>query len=209
MITMWYLQSHRTWDRFCHSCIGSSSSPSGPSRRTSLCRWQRRCTPDRSKLFGSHGQRPWLHGVVNLVFFTCLGEVNLVPRPGHAPLIPEGRLGIIRRVDPLSRRGHVTRRAPTHPTFLVIELAEPDPSEDLQGRYLPHVGRSTGPGDRLEQPVSIGADDLAVGVPGLLSFGQPRLLDSGGIALIPLGRGPRSQPARLDGRQAVQRGPEG
>jgi hypothetical protein len=25
-----------------------------------------RCTPDRSKLFGSHGQRPWLHDVVKL-----------------------------------------------------------------------------------------------------------------------------------------------
>src|SRR6516225_2001236 len=24
MITTWYLQSHRTWDRLCHSCIGSS-----------------------------------------------------------------------------------------------------------------------------------------------------------------------------------------
>src|SRR3954451_20690933 len=65
MITMWYLQSHRTWDRFCHSCIGSPPSPLGPSRGTSLCRWQRRCTPDRSKLFGSHGQRPWLHVVVS------------------------------------------------------------------------------------------------------------------------------------------------
>jgi hypothetical protein len=25
MTTIWYLYSHRTWDRFCHSCIGSSS----------------------------------------------------------------------------------------------------------------------------------------------------------------------------------------
>jgi hypothetical protein len=25
------------------------------------------CTPDRSKLFGSHGQRPWLHDVVKEV----------------------------------------------------------------------------------------------------------------------------------------------
>src|SRR5512135_3436822 len=64
MITTWYLQSHRTWDRFCHSCIGSPSCPKGPSRRGSLCRLTRRCTPDRSKLFGSHGQRPWLHDVV-------------------------------------------------------------------------------------------------------------------------------------------------
>src|SRR4051794_13725551 len=64
MITMWYLQSHRTWDSSCHSCIGSPSRPLGPSGGTSLWRWARRCTPDRWKLFGSHGQRPWLHDVV-------------------------------------------------------------------------------------------------------------------------------------------------
>src|SRR5512135_1863183 len=64
MITTWYLQSHRTWDRSRHSCIGSPSSPLGPSRRASLCRLTIRGTPDRSKLFGSHGQRPWLHDVV-------------------------------------------------------------------------------------------------------------------------------------------------
>src|SRR3954471_18125141 len=28
-MTTWYLQSHRTWDRFCHSCIGSPSCPKG------------------------------------------------------------------------------------------------------------------------------------------------------------------------------------
>jgi hypothetical protein len=27
--------------------------------------FRRRCTPDRSKLFGSHGQRPWFHEVMN------------------------------------------------------------------------------------------------------------------------------------------------
>src|SRR5271166_291143 len=29
IITTWYLQSHRTWDRLCHSCIGSSFLPHG------------------------------------------------------------------------------------------------------------------------------------------------------------------------------------
>src|SRR5947209_11872266 len=29
MITTWYLHSHRTWDRLCHSCIGSSFLPPG------------------------------------------------------------------------------------------------------------------------------------------------------------------------------------
>ena len=29
MITTWYLHSHRTWDRLCHSCIGSSFLPLG------------------------------------------------------------------------------------------------------------------------------------------------------------------------------------
>src|SRR5512142_482695 len=29
MITTWYLQSQRTWDRLCHSCIGSSFLPRG------------------------------------------------------------------------------------------------------------------------------------------------------------------------------------
>src|SRR6188508_3158813 len=76
MITMWYLQSHRTWDRFCHSCIGSPSSPLGPSRRGSLCRLSRRCTPDRSKLFGSHGQRPWLHDVVIQRFCREISELT-------------------------------------------------------------------------------------------------------------------------------------
>jgi small-conductance mechanosensitive channel len=28
-------------------------------RKDSLCRLANACTPDRSKLFGSHGQRPW------------------------------------------------------------------------------------------------------------------------------------------------------
>src|SRR5262245_27881362 len=53
MITTWYLQSHRTRDRSCHSCIGSPSRPEGPSRRGSLCRLVTEGTPDRSKLFGS------------------------------------------------------------------------------------------------------------------------------------------------------------
>src|SRR3954449_467405 len=99
MITMWYLQSHRTWDRFCHSSIGSPSSPLGPSRRTSLCRWQRRCTPDRSKLFGSHGQRPWLHNVVTLADHLGVVRVGTPNLPkillvepgavlGAAPVLP-------------------------------------------------------------------------------------------------------------------------
>src|SRR5512133_2276717 len=29
MITTWYLQSQRTWDRLCHSCIDSSFLPRG------------------------------------------------------------------------------------------------------------------------------------------------------------------------------------
>src|SRR4051812_21473995 len=29
MITTWYLQSQRTWDKLCHSCIGSSLLPRG------------------------------------------------------------------------------------------------------------------------------------------------------------------------------------
>src|SRR5262245_28280272 len=29
MITTWYLHSHLTWDRLCHSCIGSSFLPLG------------------------------------------------------------------------------------------------------------------------------------------------------------------------------------
>ena len=29
IITTWYLHSHRTWDRLCHSCIGSSFLPRG------------------------------------------------------------------------------------------------------------------------------------------------------------------------------------
>src|SRR5512135_1525238 len=29
MITTWYLQSQRTWDKLCHSCIGSSFLPCG------------------------------------------------------------------------------------------------------------------------------------------------------------------------------------
>src|SRR5271157_3349972 len=29
MITTWYLHSHRTWDRLCHSCISSSFLPHG------------------------------------------------------------------------------------------------------------------------------------------------------------------------------------
>src|SRR5262249_16370014 len=29
MITTWYLQSQRTWDKLCHSCIGSSFLPPG------------------------------------------------------------------------------------------------------------------------------------------------------------------------------------
>src|SRR5262245_13104982 len=86
-ITTWYLQSHRTWDRFCHSCIGSPSCPRGPSRRRSLCLLTERCTPDRSKLIGSHGQRPWLHDVVTAVAGRVILAVDgLQPDVGHEVL---------------------------------------------------------------------------------------------------------------------------
>jgi transposase len=40
-----------------------------------------RCTPDRSKLFGSHGQRPWLHNVVKLVYYPPYhSKYNLIER---------------------------------------------------------------------------------------------------------------------------------
>src|SRR6476659_7216597 len=48
-MTTWYLQSHRTWDRLCQSCIGSSFLPRGAFRKGSLCRLARECTPDRSE----------------------------------------------------------------------------------------------------------------------------------------------------------------
>src|SRR5262245_60622924 len=48
-MTTWYLQSHRTWDRLCQSCIGSSFLPRGAFRKGSLCRLAGECTPDRSE----------------------------------------------------------------------------------------------------------------------------------------------------------------
>ena len=59
LMTTWYLHSHLTWDRLCQSCIGCSFLPRRAFRKDSLRRLARACTPDRSKLIGSHGQRPW------------------------------------------------------------------------------------------------------------------------------------------------------
>lgn len=63
-LTTWSLQSQHPWNRFGHSGTGPPFCPKGPSRRGSPCRLMGRCTPDRSKLFGLHGKRPWLHGVI-------------------------------------------------------------------------------------------------------------------------------------------------
>src|SRR5262245_768754 len=48
-MTTWDVQSHRTGDRLCPSCIGSSFLPRGAFRKRSLCRWVGECTPDRSE----------------------------------------------------------------------------------------------------------------------------------------------------------------
>ena len=45
-----------------------------------------RCTPDRWKLFGSHGQRPWLHDVVNSV---QRGRKVVIPGGSHAPYMSD------------------------------------------------------------------------------------------------------------------------
>jgi hypothetical protein len=134
MITMWYLQSHRTWDRFCHSCRGSPSSPLGPSRRASLCRLMIRGTPDRSKLFGSHGQRPWLHDVVR----RSDGGGGRCRSGGSAPGAgcatgPEGRvfqerMGRWRReVQPALRDGSRRGSVPTAATCFEILKVEEGP----------------------------------------------------------------------------------
>ena len=59
--TTWYLQSHRTCDKLFQSFIGSTSlslSRGFPCvvEPILFC-----FTPKRSKLFGSHGQRPWVY----------------------------------------------------------------------------------------------------------------------------------------------------
>src|SRR5262249_14126563 len=61
------------WGRGCQPDRGFSRSLGGGYSDLALRRpWRRRRrrpgegTPDRSKLFGSHGQRPWLHDVVIL-----------------------------------------------------------------------------------------------------------------------------------------------
>src|SRR5512142_822463 len=49
-------------------------------------------TPDRSKLFGSHGQRPWLHDVVTRAVLSAVaGERKRLA--ASAPKLPRGRPG--------------------------------------------------------------------------------------------------------------------
>lgn len=47
------------------TCSAACASARPPSRGASRCRLAIRGTPDRSKLFGPHGQKPWLHDVVS------------------------------------------------------------------------------------------------------------------------------------------------
>src|SRR5512143_455332 len=151
MITTWYLQSHRTWDRSRHSCIGSPSSPWGPSRRASLCRLTIRGTPDRSKLFGSHGQRPWLHDVV-----IPPGLISAMERHGHLALDPDVRQLLLtaspatidRMLAPIrGTAGHRRKRKSTSKSSRSIPIRtfadwnEPEPGL-LEVDFVAHGGDS-------------------------------------------------------------------
>src|SRR5215831_15416503 len=64
MITTWYLQSQRTWDRLCHSCRGSSFLPRGAFPEGGASVVLRRRHAGSLEALWVHGQRPWFHEVM-------------------------------------------------------------------------------------------------------------------------------------------------
>src|SRR4051794_30722145 len=104
---------------------------------------------------------------MDLIRLTCLGYVDLVPGPRRAPLVAEGRLRVVRRVDPLPGRRQVGRRAPTTPVALEVELSQPDPAQHLDRGDLPQPDRRHVVPEGVEEAIPVGADDLGVRVSGL------------------------------------------
>src|SRR5512135_2076375 len=59
MITTWYLHSHRTWDRLCHSCIGSSFLAHGAFPEGGAYVVSAGVHAGSLEALWVHGQRPW------------------------------------------------------------------------------------------------------------------------------------------------------
>src|SRR4029450_7349632 len=64
MITTWYLHSHRTWDRLCHSCRASSFPPCGPFPEGGADVVSKKMHAGSLEALWVHGQRPWFHEVM-------------------------------------------------------------------------------------------------------------------------------------------------
>jgi hypothetical protein len=134
--------------------------------------------------------------------------MHLVRHPRGAPLVAEGGFRVVGRVEPLPRRRQGRRRAPANPIVLDLELAEPDPAQELSRGDLPQPGgRGVAP-QRLQEEIPVGADPLGVCVPGLLAHGKARLPDPRHVAVEPLGGGLLAEQSRCDRRQGVEGGAE-
>ena len=189
----------------CSNCDPTSNSASTipgvdqvVARQQALGR-QRRVDRRRLVHVGGHG-RGGLHvrDQMDLIRLTCLAHMDLVPGPRQAPLVAEGRLRVVRRVDPLARRRQIGRGPPADPAVVEVELRQPDPAQDLDGGDLPQPGRRRVAPEGVQEAIPVAADDLGVRVAGLLALGQARLLDPRRVAVEPLGRDPRGAaiPAR-------------
>src|SRR4051812_15203907 len=86
MITTWYLQSQRTWDKLCHSCIGSPFLPRGafPEGRAYAFsqRWH------AGSLEALRVSRP--EAVVLVVNKSCVAKLIMWRRPEPPPDFPNG-----------------------------------------------------------------------------------------------------------------------
>src|SRR5215831_10620540 len=77
------------------------------------------------------------------VLVTCLGRMRLIANPGASALDAVAGLQIVRGMDQLRRRGHVSGLPPAGWVLRAIILLDPDLAEDLhrEGGSQPLAGR--------------------------------------------------------------------
>jgi hypothetical protein len=107
----------------------------GPSDLTLRKPWPRgtpgESTPDRSKLFGSHGQRPWFHGIMTRNLLAVLRQTKWVI---------DGRCGAPRSSTRSRLKKLGIPRSPHEPSERPREFVTPGPH--LLGSHSPAPARS-------------------------------------------------------------------
>lgn len=144
------------------------------------------------------------------VVIAGLRQMDLVARPMHFPLGGEPRLRLIRRLNMLTgrrRRIWVAPRIPSIRSAQIFLLPYP-----LQQRDLPQGTQGDGrlwPCQVDEEPSTIRAHLLRLRRPFCLAAGQAIGLNPSAVALVPVQRDMRLQPAGRFFRQRIEGGPQG